>query len=359
MFSNQPQSDSLTAMLKDAAKAARGAGGDSTDMAAMAAAMNYRKVHGMGKMQYAKGHLPVQAAAKPQQIKGYGAGVSAVAAQGERVIAKQLSDDNEARTQSVMPEHVIEPQHTKSQAQIARAEMDNNDREADSMLPEHNQEAAHKSREQIRSDEIKYNTDHATAMMPTSRKHSVQGLKLEDRAGQAQSEEDADAKRADAIIVPDLKEDSKPKVRTQAQIRKSEEQYNEKHADAMLPEHNKEVVHKSQAQIRKSEEQYNSKHADAMLPEHNTEGTKKSRSQIRNEEEQYNALHASKVVTEHTQKKQVHLTQAQIRASEEKDNEKRARAVVPAGSSPQKQVQRLSVAEQTAQEEQQIELMKH
>jgi len=316
-----PKTALPTNMLKDAAKAARGVGGDAKDMAAMDAAMNYRKAHGEGKMTYAKGHMPARKAVLPRSAKGYGIGMSKVAGMGEKALAKELADDNKSRTQSVLPSHVVEPKHTMSRAQIAKSEISSNDREADAMLPEHNQEAAHKTQAQIRGTEVRYNSAHASAVMPHSKQHGVQVKSSLSQASQAKSEEDSYAKRANSIV-PERTLEKRP--RTQAQIRKSEEQYNAKHADAMLPEHNKEAASKTLAQIRTQEEQYNSEHA-------------------------------SKVVTEHTQEK-VRRTQAQIRSAEEKANAQHANAVVPerssGGGNP---TQRLSVAQQAAKEEQQME----
>ena len=225
-------------------------------MQAMKAAMDYRKQNNLGKMTYAKGHFPVKKAVAP--TKAYGQGIAGVAGMGEQALAKQLSDDNEARTQSVLPEHNVEPRHTKTQAQMANEEIGNNDREADAMLPEHNRFGARKTQNQIRGEEIKYNSAHADAVMPAASKHLVQGLHLKvNRASMAKSEEAVNAKRADAIVP---EHNVEKKARTQSQIRKSEETYNAKHADAMLPEHNVEGIKKAtQAQIRNSEEQYNAK----------------------------------------------------------------------------------------------------
>ena len=260
-----------TNMLQDAAKAARGEGGekgDARDMAAMAAAMNYRKANGEGTtMHDAKGRMPSAAAAdsQPQGWNGkYGAGMAKVAALGEKALAKQLASRNEERTRKLLPSHVVEPQHTKTQAQIASEEVSGNAQEADSLLPEHNLEKARKSQEQIRGEEISYNEQHASAVMPTSDKAGVHNmLRQKDRAGQEQDEEAANAKRADAIVP---ERTAAIKARTESEIKSAEEQYNARHAAAILPEHTEEVAHKAERASSAAEQAANARHANAVMP---------------------------------------------------------------------------------------------
>lgn len=319
MFANNPKPALPTSALKGAAKAAREAGGDEKDMAAMAAAMQFRKATGAGTMQYAKGHFPAHKRVQPvEEDKKYGLGMDSVAGMGEQALAKQLSEENESRTKSMLPQSVEASKPIQTRAQIADQEESSNDREADGILPEHNLEAPHKSLLKIRGGEMKYNSAHAKAVMPKSRARK-DAVHLS-RASQAQSEEAVYATRAEAIV----------------------------------PEHTHDAKARTRADIRVSEEQYNAKHADAIMPEHNSEKARKTRSQIRSHEENYNAEHASKVVTEHTQESKLHRTQAQIRSAEEKNNEKHAKAVVPP-SAKASSSQRLSVAEQAAREERQMD----
>ena len=318
MFAASPKPAVPTSTLKDASQAAQEAGGDAQDMAAMAAAMQYRKTTGAGKMQYAKGKKIAASVQPVANEKKYGLGMDKVAGMGEQALAKQLSEENDSHIASMLPEHVEAPKPTETRAQIAENEISDNDREADNMLPEHNLEAPHKSLLNIRGGEMKYNSAHAKAVMPKSEARN--GAIRLSRAHQAQSEEAEYSKRAEAIV----------------------------------PEHTEDHKTRTQADIIKSEEKYNAKHADAILPEHNREMASKTRSQIRQQEEDYNADHASKVLTEHTQEGQLHRTQAQIRSAEEKSNELHANAVVPPSAGASSSAQRLSVAEQAAREENQM-----
>lgn len=303
IFQNTPKPVPPTHMLKDAAKAARGAGGDSKDMAAMDAAMNYRKAHGEGKMTYAKGRMPARKTVIPRAAKGYGNGMATVAGMGEPALAKQLSDENESRTISILPSHVVEPKHTMSQAQIAASEVSSNASEADAMLPEHNNEAVQKSQEQIGASEIKYNSAHASAVMPQSEQRVVQGLRLKSsQASQAKSEEDTYAKRADAIV-PEHTSEMKPKEgarKTFAQIRKQEERYNFEHASNVVTEHTQEKARRTQSQIRAAEEKANVQHANAVVPERTVTPTQRLSvaQQAANEEQEMEASASSVVATD-------------------------------------------------------------
>lgn len=79
MFAASPKPAVPTSTLKDASKAAREAGGDAQDMAAMAAAMQYRKTTGAGKMQYAKGQTHARKSVQPvANEKKYGLGMHKV-----------------------------------------------------------------------------------------------------------------------------------------------------------------------------------------------------------------------------------------------------------------------------------------
>jgi hypothetical protein len=350
MFPTQPKPKVSTKLLRSAAKAANarvGEKGDAQDMAAMKAAMMYRKAQGEGPMTYAKGHLPPKPKAVPQAVTGYGQGLDKVASLGESTLAKQMTDDNERRTQSVLPEHVVEPKHVESQAQMAKEEMMNNDQEADSMLPEHNVEAAHKSQSEIRDSEIKQDMEHANAVMPTmSAKHRVQGLHLKaSQADQAKSEEAAYAKRADAI----LPEHTKEKAHAIHANKETEEKYNSKHADAVVPEHNVEAKSRTRDQIRKSEEQYDAAAADAVVPEHEKEHKARTQAEIRKEEEQENAKSADAVVPEHAAVATQRLTIAQQEATEEKQMEESAGNAMATDAVLDQEVKDAKVHEQARQ----------
>jgi len=316
MFASSPKLALPATILKDATQAARG--GDARDRSAMAAAMQFRKASGAGKMQNTKGHALVRTSTQPVAGKRYGLGIASVASMGETALAKQLAEENESRTQSMLPEHEAAAKPIGTQAQIADSEIASNDREADGLLPEHNLEAPHKSLLKIQGSEVKYNKAHAIAVMPKSQ--APKGVVPLSRANQAQSEEAAYAKRADAIV----------------------------------PEHTPDKKKRTQAQIRDSEERYNAKHADAIMPEHSKEKARQTRSQIREREERYNEEQAAKVVPEQAKESTLHRTQAQIRASEEQDNAVHAGAVVPQPTAITTS-QRLSVAQQAAREEHQME----
>ena len=94
MMVNSPKLALPSAVLHDATKAARG--GDSRDKSAMAAAMQFRKATGAGKMQYAKGHSLVRKSTQPVEGKKYGLGMDSVASMGEQALAKQLAEENES-----------------------------------------------------------------------------------------------------------------------------------------------------------------------------------------------------------------------------------------------------------------------
>ena len=315
MMVNSPKLALPSAVLHDATKAARG--GDSRDKSAMAAAMQFRKATGAGKIRYAMGHSLVRKSTQPVEGKKYGLGMDSVASMGEQALAKQLAEENESRTQSMLPEQEAAAKPIRTQAQIADSEINSNDREADGLLPEHNLETPHKSLLRIQGSEVKYNKAHANAVMPKS--EARKGVAPLSRANQAQSEEAAYARRANAIVHEHTSDNKK---RTQAQIRDAEEHYNAKHADAIMPEHSKEKVRQTRRQIREREESYNEEQAAKVVPEHAHEST-------------------------------LHRTQAQIRVSEEQDNAKHAGAVVP--QSTVTNSQRLSVAQQAAREEHQME----
>ena len=317
MMAAAPKPKVSSHMLKEAAKAAREAGGDAKDEEAMAAVLQYRKEQGLGKFQYAKGHMPPPVKAVVEQKAGMG--MEKVASMGERSLAKQMMDEEERRAESILPEHNVEQKRIKSQSQIAQDENDSNVREANALMPEHNlarRQAAHLSREQIRNKDIQDNLKHANAVMPAHKKHVVQALKTLTRADRAKEEEKDNEDRADAIVPEHTPE---KKARTQAQIRQSEEDSNEKHADAVVTEHNVEGAHQTRDEIRKQEEEYNAEHAAKVTPEHNVEGAHKTMAEIRKQEEEYNAEHAAKVVTESTKEK-LRVSVAQQMAEEERQN---------------------------------------
>ena len=248
-----PQLKVPSALLKSAARAAKGMAGekgDKKDMAAMHAAMVYRQEHGSAQKA-------VQGATKAKtQPAVYGLGMSKVAKLGERGIAAAMDAQIDARADGILPSHVVDRKLVKSEGQIAKEEMGSNDKEADSLLPEHNLEAPHKSILQISKAEMHSNVKHANAAMPTVNGHSkraTQGLHL--KASQekqaAQSEEQAIAHKANSLVPEHV---GSKKALTREQISAAEERENAMRAAAITPEHTTDKKRLSLAQQEAQEE---------------------------------------------------------------------------------------------------------